>query len=129
MRKLQEKVKGQDQAVLKLASILDELAKDNKHQDNARFLFVGPSGVGKTKLAEAVKTVENKSYFGTIRLGNFADESHYLNFTGVGIGYKGGGDKPFFAKELDKAQPKAISPNCFEISDAVFLSDELKKPI
>lgn len=54
--KLRIKVKGQDEAIEKVAKVIQRsrLGLGKKNRPIGSFLFVGPSGVGKTELAKAV---------------------------------------------------------------------------
>lgn len=136
LRNLEKKVYGQEYAAKKLASsIAPPSNKGNVNCDinknyNKKFLFVGPTGVGKTEMANTVGVL-NGGKFITIAMEGFPNEEHYSTLLGAGLGRGGSLDKPFFAKELDKLQPIQISQkeNSFHytLSNVVILFDEFEK--
>lgn len=124
-KQLRERVFGQNLATGQLAALL------SRHQDreeNGCYLFVGPTGVGKTELAKAIAAVKNYSFV-FLEMQGCSDSSSVGKFWGVGPGYIGSTDKPHFMKELDKiCNPQfKKDKDCYEIRNAVILFDELEK--
>ncbi len=123
---LQRRVIGQDMAVRKLAVLL---AAQQKSGTTSVYLFVGPTGVGKTELAKAVSNIKNTPFiFLTMNL--YQAEMDIARFWGVPPGYKGCDELPFFAKEIEKCKPVKKEENgetIYEVKDVVILFDEFEK--
>lgn len=124
---LKQQVIGQDQAVEKISTVL---ATQRNMDSNKVFLFVGPSGVGKTELAKAVsRSRENR--FIMLQMQTYQEEHSASKIFGSPHGYVGSTDKPSFAKELDKFQPILVSneesTQTYHISNLVILFDEFEK--
>lgn len=128
LESLNKHVIGQSKAVKNVASIL---TSQKNHDGNQTFLFVGPSGVGKTELAKAASTVKGDNRFIRFDMNKYMDETHANKLFGSGTGYVGSTDKPHFAKEIDLYGPKPVnkggSKKTYEVTDVVLLFDEFEK--
>ncbi len=124
--RMHERLVGQDEAVKAVASALRRARvglRDTK-RPIANFLFLGPTGVGKTELAKTVARV----YFGAeqnmIRLdmSEYQEQSSLNQLIGAPAGYSGGGTggyltdavrrNPFslvLLDELEKAHPDILN--------------------
>lgn len=127
--KLQKRVVGQDHVAKKLATAIESQIKNPA---NRTFLFVGPTGIGKTEMAEAVSSLKNeKIEIVKFPMSQYADETHLGTFCGAGSGYKGSSDKPHFVHLLDRFHPVLIKENgsekVYEVTNAVMLFDEFEK--
>ncbi len=129
LKDLNESVVGQDYVANTLASVLDSQRKNEK---NGTFLFAGPSGVGKTKMAETVAKLKNgrlTKFF----MGQYSTSVMSSSFFGSGAGYVGSTDRPPFAKEMDRWDPRLIGKEnddtklIYEVSNVVILLDEIEK--
>jgi len=94
---LHRRVVGQDMAVEAMASVL--LRQQGKK--NRTFLFVGPTGVGKTELAQAVGVFKGYGRFVNFDMANYQTEFKVTAFTGSSTGYIGSDDLPDFCKQID----------------------------
>lgn len=125
-QRIHERIIGQDEAVNMVAEALRRARAELRDPNRpiANFLFVGPTGVGKTELAKTVAEV----YFGEetkmIRLdmSEFQDQTSLSRLIGAPPGYKGasaGGylteavrSAPFslvLLDELEKAHPDILN--------------------
>lgn len=123
---LRERVYGQEEAIQQLAALLSRHQNSKK---NGCYLFVGPTGVGKTELAKAISAVKGYNFL-FLEMQQCSSETGVGKFWGSGPGYVGSTDKPHFMKELDCCKPNKISENgqdYYEIRNAVILFDELEK--
>ncbi len=124
---LNSQVYGQPKATQALAGVLSS----QKNSDKClAFIFVGPSGVGKTELAKAVtKHKVNGSV--SMRMNQYQMETDVTKFFGSSSGFVGSTDEPHFMKELMKCNPvlKKDSPDHkeYEVHEVVILLDELEK--
>lgn len=121
--KLANKVKGQDDAIARVAKVIQrsKLGFGKKNRPLGSFLFVGPSGVGKTELAKAL----TKEIFGDeeamvrLDMSEFAEAHTVQRMIGAPPGYIGfeeGGQltnpvkaKPYnlvLLDEIEKAHPR-----------------------
>ncbi|MBS4171399.1 AAA family ATPase [Neochlamydia sp. AcF95] len=124
LQKLKQSVVGQDQAATLLATALKK-----QKEGNHVFIFVGPTGVGKTALAKAAAEYKRKYIF--FPMNQYQSEYTVSNFFGSGAGILGSDDKPFFAKELDKCKPTLLSSDesteQYEVENILILLDEFEK--
>ena len=124
VQKLSESVIGQDAAVNLMASSLTSTESGNRV-----FMFVGPSGVGKTELAKAV--AKTKQSFVTFLMNQYQNDYDLSTFMGASTGYLGSDDLPYFAKALEVCKPSLISSSgldkVYEVENAVILFDEFEK--
>lgn len=125
---LHRRVVGQDMAVKAMAS---ELLKE-KGKENRTFLFVGPTGVGKTELAEAVGELKGEKRFLKFDMANFQSESSSSAFSGASTGYLGSDDLPDFCKRIKSTGcAELVSRSCDEdrylVKNLVILFDEIGK--
>lgn len=114
-QKLTEKVIGQDYAVNEFvqACFDAELYESNPHHPQAAFLFAGPSGVGKTFLAQNVADMLGRP-FKAFDMASYSIEKSDLALVGVEPGFKNAGEGTLvgFVEE---------NP------DAIILFDEIEK--
>ena len=127
LENLTKRVIGQDKASELLATAL---ASQNNQNGNMVFLFVGPTGVGKTEMAKAVASIK-ENRFVMLPMNQYQTEWSMSNLFGAPIGILGSGDKPHLAKELEKFSPikksTGGSTKVYEIENVVLLFDELEK--
>ena len=127
LNSLNAMVLGQPVATERLA--VDLVSTDEK---NKVYLFVGPTGVGKTELALSVSRVRNNGRMVVLNMSEYVVEHSVTKLLGAPIGYVGSTDKPFFLKEIEsKCEPKKVSnigdKTCYEVHDSILLFDELEK--
>lgn len=123
--KLRTKVKGQDEAIEKVAKVIQRsrLGLGKKNRPIGSFLFVGPSGVGKTELAKAVaqEVFGDAENMVRIDMSEFAEAHTVQRLVGAPPGYIGfeeGGQltnpvkaKPYnlvLLDEIEKAHPRVF---------------------
>jgi len=123
--KLRTKVKGQDEAIEKVAKVIQRsrLGLGKKNRPIGSFLFVGPSGVGKTELAKAVaqEVFGDSENMVRIDMSEFAEAHTVQRLVGAPPGYIGfeeGGQltnpvktKPYnlvLLDEIEKAHPRVF---------------------
>lgn len=121
--KLGTKVKGQDSAIEKVSKVIQRsrLGLGKKNRPIGSFLFVGPSGVGKTELAKAVaqEVFGDSENMVRIDMSEFAESHTVQRLVGAPPGYIGfeeGGQltnpiktKPYslvLLDEVEKAHPR-----------------------
>jgi ATP-dependent Clp protease ATP-binding subunit ClpA len=125
---LQKEVIGQDRAIKVMAATL--ASQRNQPDNNRVFLFVGPSGVGKTELAKAASKVKEGRCV-SFAMNQYQGSMDYSKFLGAGSGLVGSTDKPHFAKEIEKYTPELIgkegSKAIYKVSKVVILFDEFEK--
>ena len=125
-KKLKERVVGQDEAVKTVAESIRRarLGLANPNRPLASFLFMGPSGVGKTELAKAIaETVfRDKEAFVRVDMSEFTESFNISKLIGSPAGYVGYRDSNKFADavkrrpysvvlfdELEKAHPDILN--------------------
>jgi ATP-dependent Clp protease ATP-binding subunit ClpC len=124
--KLKARVVGQDEAVKTVAESIRRarLGLANPNRPLASFLFMGPSGVGKTELAKAIaETVfRDKEAFVRVDMSEFTESFNISKLIGSPAGYVGYRDSNKFADavkrrpysvvlfdELEKAHPDILN--------------------
>lgn len=124
--KIHERIVGQDEAVHLVAEALRRARAELRDTNRpiANFLFIGPTGVGKTELAKTVAEVYFSAETEMIRLdmSEYQDQSSLSRLIGAPPGYKGasaGGylteavrSAPFslvLLDELEKAHPDILN--------------------
>ena len=124
---LSKRVVGQDNACEILATTL---VSQNNHDSNKVFLFVGPTGVGKTEMAKTVAFIK-ENRFVMLPMNQYQTSGSINNLFGSPIGFIGCGDKPHLVKALEKFSPIRKSPEgstqVYEVKNVVILLDELEK--
>ncbi len=125
-KKLKERVIGQDDAVKTVAESIRRARLGLAHPNRplASFLFMGPSGVGKTELAKAIaETVfRDKEAFVRVDMSEFTESFNISKLIGSPAGYVGYRDSNKFADavkrrpysvvlfdELEKAHPDVLN--------------------
>lgn len=123
LKQIQNRIIGQDEVVQEVSALL---ASQYDSEKNAVYLFVGPTGVGKTELAKAIASVKGK--FVSISMVAYEEETSVTQFFGSGGTYVGCTDLPHFAKSLQEhAVKNRHSENSFDVLNTVILLDEFEK--
>lgn len=124
LEQLQSRVIGQECATAELASTLAKTVPN----ENSVFLFVGPTGIGKTELAKSAATLKNDRMI-AFHMNQFTDAHSVSTLFGSPAGYVGSTDKPQLAKEFErhKAALTRIDNNNITITGIVILFDEFEK--
>ena len=107
---LKKSVIGQDEAVDEVIKVYQSYLAGMKtpHKPLGNFLFLGPTGVGKTLLVESVANVV-KSDLIKINCAEYSDTHHTNNLTGSPLGYVNRDDDPVITqKKLDKNKPSVV---------------------
>ncbi len=124
---LKRDVIGQDPASELVATTL---ASQVNQAGNKVFLFVGPSGVGKTEMAKAASLIKDKRYI-SFEMNQYQEEHSVSRLFGSPPGYVGSSDKPLFAREVEKFSHTVIgtdgSKKLNEVKNLVVLFDEFEK--
>jgi len=132
LKLLQERVFGQELAVKALAATLSNqktLSTNKDGNGNALFLFVGPTGVGKTELAKAIADIKSNRFV-FLQMNQYTSETDVSRLFGSASGYVGSTDLPHLAKELEKFTPVKTVEDKTEtrnLEDVVILFDEFEK--
>lgn len=110
-KELRTRILGQDHVIDQLSQLLKQssLALDGSQKPHASFLFVGPSGVGKTALAkELARTLyHNEKALITFNMSEFAEAHSVSKILGSPAGYIGHKERNRFTDELKK-RPHSI---------------------
>jgi len=143
--KLQEKIIGQNEAIRTISNSLRRARvglRDN-NKPIGSFLFVGPSGVGKTKLAMELANLlfEGKEAYCQFNMSEFMEKLSVSRLIGAPpgyVGYENGGEltekikrHPYSVvvfEDIDKAHPEVI--NIFlQLLDDGMLTDSIGRKI
>ena len=119
---LKEKIIGQDNAIEKLINITKRIKLGYKENKCISLLFIGPTGVGKTKLATIYGNIISKQKVIKLDMSEYSDGSSISKFIGSTPGYVGYDDNKYILNtikdnpnaviildEIDKAHPKIIN--------------------
>ncbi|XP_039161207.1 chaperone protein ClpB1-like [Eucalyptus grandis] len=143
--RLHEKVVGQDQAVDLVAEAIlrARTGLGRPGQPSGSFLFLGPTGVGKTELAKAValQLFDDERLIIRIDMSEYADRVAVTRFIGAPPGYVGheeGGQlteavrrRPYsvvLLDEVEKAHKSVLNP-LLQVLDAGRLTDGLGRTV
>lgn len=90
-KEMKENIIGQNEAINKLLNIAKKIKLGFKGEDKCySFLFVGPSGIGKTKLAKIFgKTLVGENNIIKIDMSEFSEDHSVSKFIGSPPGYVG----------------------------------------
>lgn len=127
LKKLKDEVIGQGHATEQVATVLS--AQENSSSTGV-FLFVGPTGVGKTEMAKAVSRIKNYGFV-FFEMMQYQNEIHCTKLFGSSAGYVGSTDRPQFAQEMQELKPEKTNVNdtttVYTVRNAVILFDEFEK--
>lgn len=128
LKKLQQSVRGQVHATELVASVLSSQIDDPNCNNN--FLFVGPSGTGKTELAKAIHSFKNK--FIRFDMNQFPNEADFSKLFGSPTGTVGSDNRSYLASALDPNDDSPLNSSqdgtkTATISNVVILFDEFEK--
>jgi len=121
-KKLKDNVIGQNEAIKKLIIIAKRIKLGYKDNKCISLLFIGPTGVGKTKLATIFGNIISKQKIIKLDMSEYADSAFISKFIGSAPGYVGYDDNKYalsiikdnpnaviILDEIDKAHPKIIN--------------------
>jgi hypothetical protein len=127
LQEIESKVIGQRVAAREVASILSQ---NNRSSRNRSYLFVGPTGVGKTEIAN-VMAEKGHSELVKFRMELYSDKSMVSSIFGSPVGYYGSNDKPLFAEKFTNIRvqvlPQQPGIEEYQITNTVILLDEIEK--
>ncbi len=119
---LKNSIIGQEIAINELIDITKKIKLGYKENKCISFLFIGPSGVGKTKLATTFGNIISKQKPLRFDMSEYADSSAISRFIGSNPGYIGYDENKYalsiikdnpnsviILDEIDKANPKIIN--------------------
>ena len=119
---LKNTIIGQEKAIEELINITKRIKLGYKENKCISLLFTGPSGVGKTRLAETFAKLITKSKPIKLDMSEFSDTISINKFLGSSAGYIGYDDNKYVLNtikdnpnsviifdEIDKAHPKIIN--------------------
>ena len=105
--RLKQKIYGQDQAIdTCYETILSDLDDENRTKPTV-LAFFGPSGVGKTALAEEISQALTGKKVSTINMAEYSDSFKVSILTGSSKGYVNSDEDGLLAK-IVKENPKAV---------------------
>ena len=120
--KLKENIIGQNEAIKRLMNITKRIKFGYKDNKCISLLFIGPTGVGKTKLASIYGETVSKQKVIKLDMSEYSDSSSISKFIGSNPGYVGYEDNKYVLNtikdnpncviildEIDKAHPKIIN--------------------
>ena len=118
---LKNNIIGQDQAIKKLINIAKRIKFGYKENKCLSLLFIGPTGVGKTKLATIYGNIISNQNIIKLDMAEYSDSTSISKFLGSNPGYVGYDDNKYILStikdnpnaviildEIDKAHPKII---------------------
>ena len=118
---LKENIIGQDNCIKELMNITKRIKLGYKDNKCLSLLFVGPTGVGKTKLATLYGKLISKQKIIKLDMSEYSDSSSISKFMGSNPGYVGYDNNKYILSdirdnpnaviifdEIDKANPKII---------------------
>lgn len=124
---LKTHVIGQDHAAQQLAALI---TAQEKTSDSGAFLFVGPTGVGKTEMAKTVARFKGKREV-FLSMDRYHDEYSSTKLFGSSPSLVGSDDQPHFVKELAPLKPVLQEPvgnvSTYVVEDVVLIFDEFEK--
>ncbi|MBI4276250.1 ATP-dependent Clp protease ATP-binding subunit [Candidatus Uhrbacteria bacterium] len=104
--RMHERIIGQDEAVRHVARALRRARAELRDVKRpiANFLFLGPTGVGKTELAKTVADIYFGSEDAMVRLdmSEYQEQSAMNRLIGAPVGYTGGGEGGFLTEAVRK---------------------------
>ena len=119
---LKKEIIGQNEAIEKLITIAKRIKLGYKDNKCISLLFIGPSGIGKTKLATTFGNLLSKQKVIKLDMSEYSDSSFISKFIGTAPGYVGYDDNKYILNtikdnpnaviildEIDKAHPKIIN--------------------
>lgn len=120
--KLKGNILGQNEAIKKIINIYKRIKLGYKDNKCISIMFIGPSGVGKTKLAQLFgESISNQKII-KLDMSEFSDSNSISKFTGSTAGYIGYDDNNYILNtvkdnpnsviildEIDKAHTKIIN--------------------
>ncbi len=119
---LKNNIIGQNEAIKKLVNISKRIKLGYKENKCISLLFIGPSGVGKTKLAALYGSLISKQKVIKLDMSEYSDSSSLSKFIGSNPGYVGYDESKYtlslikdnpnaviILDEIDKAHPKIIN--------------------
>lgn len=124
---LKNGVIGQEYAAEVLATGL--ASQKNNGRKKIVYLFVGPTGVGKTELAKVAATMKHNRIV-TFHMNHFQDQNDSNKLFGSPSGYVGSTDKPMFAAKMQKFISESEDDGDIEnhtIKDIILVFDEFEK--
>ena len=140
--KLRESIIGQDAAIKKVSrAIKTSLIKLNPQRPDGVFLFVGPTGVGKTELAQAIAKQCSDGVIRRFDMSEYKYEGDINKLIGCAsgfVGYQDGGTltkalikdptSVILLDELEKANPQVLDV-LLQIFDAGRITSSLQKTV
>ncbi|MDX1302268.1 type VI secretion system ATPase TssH [Photobacterium sp.] len=125
-QQLKDQIKGQDDAVIALEQAVQATAAglNNPNAPTGVFLFVGPSGIGKTQTAQALANLMygGEQFLTTINMSEFQEKHTVSRLIGSPPGYVGYGEggvlteavrqRPYsviLLDEVEKADPEVMN--------------------
>ncbi len=119
---LKDNIVGQDEAISELMNLTKRIKLGYKDNKCISMLFIGPTGVGKTKLATIYGNIASKQKTIKLDMSEYADASSVSKFIGSNPGYVGYDDNKYILNiikdypnaviildEIDKAHPQIIN--------------------
>ncbi|MBY0404469.1 MAG: AAA family ATPase, partial [Cyanobacteria bacterium] len=127
LKEVPEIVIGQASATRKVltdlkTTILGYNIEKNPHKPKAVILLLGPSGVGKTFMAEEISRIMGRGKPIYVPMNEYKDGQNVSKLTGAAPGYTGYGDGGSFADSMLKANDKTAkdgSPAPFVLFDEI----------